>query len=242
MLLSSALVQAGRNDEAEARFEQLISLCERVGDRVNLGGAYVNRAALWAVRGRPDAAAADLSLAVDLAREVGSPASERNATVNLAEVLHWSGRDDEALELAERSRLLEERFFDRPVVDSALLLARMRAMRGELAEATRHIAWIRAHAEPDAPNALALLRACESVATGTPPHPISAVDLGALLPDERLEVFFLRAIAARRAGDEAVADALEREAREDPSATDVWRSRFDALRGRAARLHAAASR
>jgi tetratricopeptide (TPR) repeat protein len=142
LMLSSALVLAGRLDEAETAFCDVIALCGSAADRLHLGSAHANRSLLWTSRGSPERAMDDLYRAIQLAREVGNPWLERNATHTVAELLYWNGRYDEALSLARRSRVLEERFVEHVVPDDSLLLARIHAARGELDEAAAYVAWV----------------------------------------------------------------------------------------------------
>ncbi|XXY51106.1 protein kinase [Sorangium sp. So ce269] len=217
LLLACALVVAGRLEEAESRFDEVIALAAGAKDGVHLCAAYGNRLFLWTVRKSPERAIDDLRRAVDLAREVGNPWPERAATGNLAELLFWNGSDDEALGLARRGRALEERFMERPVHELSLVLARLHAARGEDAEAAARVAWIRASCPPgpSAPSAQALLDAVGLAidAAGGASWEETLARSRDLLPIERLEALYFLARAARRAGREAEARAAFAEAR-----------------------------
>lgn len=145
MLLGPALVLRGRLDEAEARFEELIGLCEPADDRLHLCAAYGNRMFLWSARKQPERARDDLRHAMRLAKQVGHPQPERTATYNLAEDLYWSGEaDDEAHSLAKRSSELARRFISEPVADDALLVARTALAIGDRDAAEQAVSWVRA--------------------------------------------------------------------------------------------------
>jgi tetratricopeptide (TPR) repeat protein len=138
-----------RSKEAERRFDEVVALCTKAEDWLHLGAAFANRSLLKA-REALDRPMADLRRAIQLAREVGNPWSERIATYNVAELLHWRGEADEALVLARRARMLEERFIERPIPDSALLIGRIQVARGDYDEARRLADWIAQTCPPDA--------------------------------------------------------------------------------------------
>ncbi|WP_437729315.1 serine/threonine-protein kinase [Sorangium sp. So ce861] len=169
LLLAPALVYAGRLDEAEARFHEVVARCERVGDRLHLGIALMNRLTLRLMREDPEGAQGDLRAAVALARELGNAYLERGPAHNLAELLYWSGELAEALPLAVRAFELQRRFFQAtPVPDYALLVARIHAARGELAEAARHLEWALGQCDLGAapPVTRVLVRLCAQLARG----------------------------------------------------------------------------
>ncbi|WP_437693941.1 protein kinase domain-containing protein [Sorangium sp. So ce176] len=208
LLLAPALVCAGRVDEAEARFEEVIDRCARAGDRLHLGVAFMNRLAVRLMREDPDGALSDLRTAVALARELGSAFLELGPTHNLAELLYWSGELDEALPLAVRASELQQRFFGaRLVPDYALLVARIHCARGELAEARRHLDQVLGHADVDAlpPVTRALVRLCAQVVQGgdAPDElwdALVAEVREASMLSEHIEVLCFAAAAALRRG------------------------------------------
>lgn len=232
-LLSCALVVAGRLDEAEARCDEGIALAAEARDSVHLSVAYTNRFFLWSQRKDLARAATDMRRAMELARESGNPWPERAATINLAELLFWCGRDGESIELAHRSRSLEERFSSRPVHDSALVLARVHAARGDYAEAAGFAAWVEEHCPPgaSAPSAHALLGAVRLLVTRAGPDTWEALvaQADALVPVERLELLYFRARAAADAGrrEEVARMLVEAEALFDESPD--FRRRFAEL-------------
>lgn len=244
LLLSIALVVAGRLDEAEARFCEVIDLCGEMNDRLHLCSAFANRAYLWAAQSAPERGLEDLRRAVELAREIGNPEPEHVATHNLAELLHWCGREEEALALARRSRVLQERFAERAAPEDALLVARIQAARGDLQDAASLVGWIaeRCPPDPSAPTVHALFRmlklvlaaggieagdAVESVEDDW--EALAAFAERSLPVEELLEVLYwcVRAHAsADRLGEASI--ALER-ARPRLLECSLWRPRFDAL-------------
>ena len=180
LLLAHALVLVDRADEAGRRFDQVIALCQEVGDDLHLAAALANRPILWSRLGRMDRARDDLRRAVDLARRIGNANVERFVSHNLAEVLYWQGELDEALPLALRSRELQRRFSgDDDRADDALLVARIRAARGEREEAEAELAVVRASRDLG-PTARLLVRMLE-LALG----PAGAGDWEALEPEVR---------------------------------------------------------
>src|SRR6185436_12522290 len=124
MLLGMTLVSAGRLDEAEARFAEVVDSCERAGDTLHLCSAYNNRIFLWLKRQSLERAIDDQRRATALAREIGHVQLERMSTFNLAELLYWRGDLPYALGLALRARELQTRFLDEVPLD-ALLVARI---------------------------------------------------------------------------------------------------------------------
>jgi tetratricopeptide (TPR) repeat protein len=242
LLLSSALVIVSRLDDAERRFSEVIALCNEMKDRLHLCSAYANRAYLWTAQSAPEKGLEDLRRAVEIAREIGNPEPERVATHNLAELLHWCGRGADALALARRSRVLEERFAERAAPDDSLLLARILAARGELEEAGRLLAWIADRCPPSlaSPTVNALYRALrlavaahgievagsdeqdcwEAVVADAEPH---------LPAEELLEVLYWNVRAALRAGRVREAVAVLEKARLRLLESPMWRPRFDAL-------------
>ena len=237
LLLAPALVCMSRLDEAEARFEEVIALCERTGDRLHLCAAYSNRGYLWSARKSLSGIAQDLRCAVKLAREIGQPMAERVATHNLAEFLHWSGKHREALSLARRACALQ-RFLPAPVAPDLLLLARIHAALGELDAARHMLAQVRAL--DDAAShvrsggiAMTMIELVVDAAQGR----VDAAAWDRLLHEaehhvpgeELLEVHYFRARAAASGGawDEVARIACSVRALLD--AHPVWQAAFDAL-------------
>ncbi|HTN91033.1 MAG TPA: serine/threonine-protein kinase PknK, partial [Sorangium sp.] len=245
-LLACVLVRSGHLDEAEQRFDEAVRSCEERGDRVHLCAALVRRAELWPALDAPDRGIADLRRAVQLAREEANAWAEREATIKLAELLYLWGREDEALPLVRQVRLLDEQFKDRPVYSSALLLARIHAMRDEHAEASRQLRWLRAQgAVADLPHYAQALLGVMQLAVRDPRQSLESArsraalreegepagDLGSgLSADQRVELLYWRARALLDAGrPDDVALLLSRIA---PLLAEsrAWRPRFAKLR------------
>ncbi|HWN69184.1 MAG TPA: protein kinase [Haliangium sp.] len=239
LLLALALVLNGQLDEAEEHFAQVISQCEASGDALHLCGAYANRMFLWSVRKQTERAVADLRRAIDLAREIGNPTPETIATHNLAELLYWSGDDDESLVLAHRALRLHERFGETAIPEHALLVARVHAARGEIAEAHSFLAWIESHCPEESLSAAArvLQDMLRLVIASSTRQVVGAADWDALLEraraalpgEELVEMLWWRMrLAVRYAKWGEAASALG-EARERLGEVPIWRQRIDAL-------------
>ncbi|WP_438019390.1 protein kinase [Sorangium sp. So ce315] len=245
-LLACVLARCGHLDEAEQRFDEAVRCCEERGDRVHLGAALVRRAELWSALDAPDRGIADLRRAVQLAREEANAWAEREATIKLAELLYLWGREDEALPLVRQARTLEEQFKDRPVYGSALLLARIHAMRDEHAEASRQLRWLRAQgAVADLPHYAQALLGVMQLAVRDPRSSMEGARTratlreegepggeigGGLSADQRVELLYWRARALLDAGrTDDVALLL---ARISPLLAEsrAWRPRFAKLR------------
>jgi tetratricopeptide (TPR) repeat protein len=237
ILLSPALVFAGRLEDAEARFGEIIELCEKAGDRMHLGTAYVNRMTLWMKRQDYEQAADDAKLARALAQDIGHVHLERMAVYNLGELLLWLGRPDEGLPHAERARSIQLRFFEHAVIEDALLVARIHAGRGDRDQTRELLDWIKDKALVDgaAPSQRALFRALELAASGDgtaeawEPLLTEASQYGML--DEHLEMLHAYGTIAidRESAGKRIAEALDIAA-----GSPTWKRRFDALSARRA--------
>ena len=239
VLLAPVLVYAGDLAAAEARFDEVAALARATGDRAHLCAVHVNRMVLWSARRRPDLARADLREAVRLARQVGHPEPERMATYNLAEDLYWSGEDDrEALELARRSRFLQQRFLGRPAAEDSLLIARVAIALGEEAEARAALTWVEAEV-PEAERGTAsrlflrLVAAWLDRAPGGTWTSLVADARAELAPDDRLEILYWAARAEARSPADPDLRRLAAAVREEAAAclddAPIWRKRFENL-------------
>jgi tetratricopeptide (TPR) repeat protein len=240
LILSFQLVAAGRLAEAEARFEEVIALSNAEDDLPHLGAAYGNRVALWIARSEPARAVDDLERAIEMARQIGNPRLERVAAYNVAMLLLWADRAEEALPIARRARLLEERFGDRPAASCSLLLARILLFLGEPEEARALVAWADercppAPTDPDVePYIVAYYRMLKLVLEGG----AGAEGAGweeALAPsdvlqiEEVLELLYWRAREALAAGRRREAtEALALAARRRGNCS-MWQNRFAEL-------------
>jgi tetratricopeptide (TPR) repeat protein len=253
LLLSVELAHAGSFSEAEERAREAIDLCATVHDLPHLCVAYMNRVVLWTLKKSPSRATEDLRRVISLAREIGNPWLERVATYNVAELLYWSDRREDALVLARRAHVLEQRFIERPVPECSLLLARILATAGQHDEARELIAWVASSCppEPGAHAAFACFRmlqallideveravgpqegmAYEMVAHEMVDGAMSAASsVGSLLfTDELLEILYWRARLALRDRRDADASAVVRKAQAMLEEHPAWRARFDGL-------------
>lgn len=233
LLLGPALVVAGRLDQAEVRFQELLALCTLAGDRLHLCASYGNRMFLWSARKDAERARDDLRMAMRLAQQVGHPGPERVATYNLAEDLYWSGDDDdEAHQLACRSRQLATCFIDVPVADDALLVARTALALGRHALAEELLLWVREHFDaPQLGPALSCLarmldlslRSCLQEDWLTLVRRASTESPGG----DRLEIHYWYARWAQRAGVE-ISDFIDA-TMELVADQPIWRFRFESL-------------
>jgi tetratricopeptide (TPR) repeat protein len=143
LLLAPALAAIGRLDDSRARFEQAIRACQERGDGLHLCAAYTNRLVLWMKLQQIEEATLDQIRAITLARELGFSTLEGASTYNLAELLHWLGRDDEALPLATRALPVLQRI-GVASTEGAVLLARILCELGERDRATALLESVRA--------------------------------------------------------------------------------------------------
>ncbi|HEX7838536.1 MAG TPA: hypothetical protein VF469_13770, partial [Kofleriaceae bacterium] len=134
VMLGPALAEVKQLDRAEVVFGELIEVCTRYDDRFHLGAAYANRMVLWTLRGEVERVEADLRTVIQLAREAGHATLERMACHNLAEQRLWQGALDEAANLARRGLALQRGHGESLTWLDELLLARIHAARGDLAE------------------------------------------------------------------------------------------------------------
>jgi tetratricopeptide (TPR) repeat protein len=145
VMLGPALAEAKQLDRAEVVFAELIDVCTRYDDRFHLGAAYANRMVLWTLRGQVERVEADLRTVIQLAREAGHATLERMACHNLAEQRLWQGALDEAANLARRGLALQRGHGESLTWLDELLLARILAARGDLAETRALLADVSRH-------------------------------------------------------------------------------------------------
>ena len=145
VMLGHALAEVMQLEHAELVFGELIEACVRDDDRFHLGAAYANRMILWTLWGKVERVEADLRTVIQLAREVGQATLERIATHNLAEQRLWQGALDEASNLARRGLSLQRGHGEGPTWADELLLARILAARGDVAETAALLAEISRH-------------------------------------------------------------------------------------------------
>lgn len=244
VLLASALTFLDRADEAAERFDEAIARCEAAGDTLHLAAACSNRLLLWLKRGEVERAATDLRRAIALSRELGHAQMERLSTFNLAELLHVTGRPEEALPLALRAHELGVRFVgEHPVATDALLVARIQADVGEGAGAERQLEWVARHCPPESvpPATQVMLRLVElQVREARGGAPAGSADWEALLAeaapcasdDERVEILVQATCSALRAGEASAARGWLARAEDTAAGAPLWRARLEALRER----------
>jgi serine/threonine protein kinase/tetratricopeptide (TPR) repeat protein len=149
LLFAFELTIAGRLDDAERLFQEVITMTEEANDRPHLSVALANRVALWYGRRALDRAMQDLQRAIDLAREIGNPWLERLAAHNMATLLHWSDAREGAVEFGRRAQLLTERFFEPAFITSSLLYARILIAAEAFEHASRLYDWIKQSYAPE---------------------------------------------------------------------------------------------
>jgi len=237
LLRACALCLVGRLDEAEASFTEAEHLAEAIDDRLHQCVIHVNRFFLWwGERGDPERGADDLRRAVRLARELGHPVVEWAATHNLAMLLHFGGRDAEALPLAIRSFELQQRYGPGLGLEDALLLGRIAVTLGDRESAARHLAWVEAHAAlTDTPPTFRVFhRALDLVQAGGGSQAWDAVVADAaeagIQPIELVEILYLRAATEVREGRQDLARATFAAARAaHADRFPGWNARLEAL-------------
>ncbi|XXX77916.1 protein kinase [Sorangium sp. So ce134] len=255
LLLSPALAFLGELDLSDARFDEAVALTSAAEDWPHLSAAYVNRVPLRAMRRQLHLAEEEMRRAIALAREIGNPFIERQATLNMAELLHHSDHGDEALPLARRAHVLEERFFERPAPESSLLLARILAERRCCDEASRLVAWVEERCPPDQAHtslwafheALKLILPELGAPPGERPPAAGSWDgvlaraRAGLLPIELLELLHWRAELALARGCAAEAAGVLEEAGALIEEGSPWRARFALLAERLGQMETAAA-
>ncbi len=148
VLLAVALTFLGRLDDAEERFDEAIAFAQRAEDEPHVCQLLINRVLLWGMRGDQARALEDMSAALPIARALGNPFLERQVTINVALLMHWDGRQSEAMALARRALMLDRKFLEPPHAEPMLLLARILVAMGEDAEAAFHLDEIPEEAYP----------------------------------------------------------------------------------------------
>ncbi len=228
LLLAPIRMMAGEPAAAAAALDEVLARCQASGDRLHLWAAYLNRCFLTLTDASAGAGLGDLRRCVEIAREDGHPRNERMASFNLAELMFWTGDELEALALARRARLLEERFAGGILPHTPLLLARIHTARGDTAAADHELDWLRAHAGDDGwrPSDRLLHRALETLRDGAAGAWDALVDeaRAALPPEEQLEILYWRMVVASPAERATVRSLAEPLLGERP----FWRRRFEA--------------
>ncbi|HZI16639.1 MAG TPA: serine/threonine-protein kinase PknK, partial [Myxococcus sp.] len=241
-LLGSALTFLDRTEEAAERFDEALAACEKAGDALHLAATHINRVLLWLRLGDVARMEEDLRRAMALGRELGHAQVERWSTFNLAEVLYMRGRLEEARPLARRAHELGVRFFrEHPVPVDALLLARIGAALGDLAEATRQLRWIETHCPPESlPPTAVMRRLVElqvrdaetqgAVGDADAWHSLVREADACASADEKAEILLQAARGALRAGQGPEARQWLAQAELAVEGAPLWRPRLESLR------------
>ncbi|MFP2930462.1 hypothetical protein ACLESO_35740 [Pyxidicoccus sp. 3LG] len=197
---------------------------------------------LWLRLGDVARLEGDLRRAMALGRELGHAQVERWSTFNLAEVLYMQGRLEEALPLARRVHELGVRFFqEHPVPVDALLLARIGAALGDLAEASRQLRWIESHCPPESLPPTAVMRRLVELQVREAEAGGEAWDSSAwhtlaeeadtyASADEKAELLLQAARGALQAGQEEEARSWLERAERAVDGAPLWRPRLESLR------------
>lgn len=241
-LLGSALTFLDRTEEAATRFDEALARCEEAGDALHLAATLINRVLLWLRLGDVGRMEEDLRRGMALGRELGHAQVERWSTFNLAEVLYMQGRLEEALPLARRVHELGVRFFrEHPVPVDALLLARIGAALGDVAEAARQLRWIESHCPPESLPPTAVMRRLvelqvgESAPGGLTPDAQAwqalAEDADTYASaDEKAEILLQAARGALKSGRTREARTWLERAERAVEGAPLWRPRLESLR------------
>ncbi|QSQ27277.1 protein kinase [Pyxidicoccus parkwayensis] len=241
-LLGSALTFLDRTEDAAERFDEALTRCEVAGDALHLAATLINRVLLWLRLGDVGRMEQDLRRAMALGRELGHAQVERWSTFNLAEVLYMQGRLEEALPLARRVHELGVRFFrEHPVPVDALLLARIGAASGDLAEATRQLRWIESHCPPESLPPTAVMRRLVELQVREASPGIATPDSRAwhalaedadmyASADEKAEILLQAARGAFQSGRMEEARMWLERAERAVEGAPLWRPRLESLR------------
>jgi eukaryotic-like serine/threonine-protein kinase len=222
---------AGKLEEAERCFEQLIAEAESRGDLRHVAAALGNRAILWHSLNNVERLFADLARSAQLAREVGEAALEYVAIYNWAESDYALGQLPAARVHAQRMLELARHQFgetNREVSASELLLARIALYDGDLDDARRLAAGViqrveRGRAEGDSeaelePSARVLLQMVQLSVNAAPltawQELLTDIRSIELQPTEVLELLERAALSAAQLGEWQVGQALYKQARE----------------------------
>lgn len=231
LMVTHCRVQAGRYEEAERLFDDLIQSCTARSDLLHLGAAYVNRMTMWSQRQESSRAVEDGRRAIALAREIGNFTIEYCASYNVAELFLWAGDLDVAAEHAERSRELQLRFAPASGPEPTLMLARIEAARGHLTRAAELADWLQKRYSLDsmAPSCQVLFAAvrlaCSPEGTVRAWRRVIAESRRGAVVDERLEILALCARTAVQ-GRSELAEDVRREAEALLVARPQWSARI----------------
>lgn len=235
LMLAPALVATDRIDDAAKRFESLIALCERTGDRYHLATSHINRIWLWIKRQDYERAVHDQRVAMTVARELGNATLEAYATGNVAELLYFCGNYDEALGMARRMDMLLRRQHTRPQPEATVIRARIEALVGEREQAKRLMCETIESLGKDVPPIVQTMSDMIDLLLADPAHdePATWNELierlgGCAETDEGIDALYHAAQRAGRMGRKEQAATYIARAREQGRGP-MWEKRFAAL-------------
>lgn len=132
LALGLALVRLGDTAGALRAFNDVIGLCERVGDSFHQACAFSNRVEVWREQRNSDRASQDLQEVIRIAREYDYAVIEAAGYANLAEHLFWSGDVGGAVDAARRGHAhSQKRFRDNPLLATTLYYGQLLAHVGD---------------------------------------------------------------------------------------------------------------
>lgn len=239
LLMGVLLAYSNRFEAAEARFDEVVELCTRTGDRLHLCAAHGNRSVLWMETHAFAQLESDLRHTIQIAREIGQPALERVGAHNLAEYLFRCGESREALALARRGYDLR-RFLSEQTAADSLLLARILTIMEETDEARAMLEEARSLATSGESTPLdeIYMRALELTLDKEPGPRTTEWDAVVCEGRERLpvgaylEVLHLRACAAARTGQQELVRRMLAEAEDYLPRCPIWTKPFAELASR----------
>lgn len=226
LLIPVLFIIAARPAEAEERFAEVVSLCERTGDVHHLATALNNRIVLWQSVDQLDHALADARRSMMLARRLGHTTLESTATHNLAELLYYHGQLDEALELAMRARSLYHRHAATLGPDHDLLVARIHNARGDRDTVDAMLVTLRDYAEDTWSESARLIVDALTLAHDDGPAWTAVVErartVSRAFPAEHLEILYMALSAAASSRRHENFHAWLAEAQAIASARSPW--------------------
>jgi tetratricopeptide (TPR) repeat protein len=125
----------GNFDEAEALVARAAAVYDELGHRMFRAGLGEVAGPIELLAGRPEAAERELRLAFEILAESGNTALLASPALMLAEALLTQGRDDEARQFVELGKTAASSDDTTDAVLACSVLARLRALEGELADA-----------------------------------------------------------------------------------------------------------
>lgn len=213
--LCSALSRDDQYERACELFDQTVALCEQLGDRLHLAAAINNRSSARQFHGDLEGALRDAELTEQLARELGYYQLQWSARCGIFEINQSLTRFADALEAAHASHRVHQTMTDAPGAYDLAMIARAHAAMGDLDDAAAWLARLSADAiDADLPDSWQPpVRAAQLAVAASFDRdawqPVLAAARTLFVYDGYLEILYLYARAAARAGDaSAVATTL----------------------------------